>query len=147
MPITDGLDQAIADAVLTLLDADNGPPPLVFYDGVVGPKPDFNAGYVLVYTTIHRPIDDPGNAQDGRSRVWVARWVLHCVSSTAKGARGVAQRARAALLDVRPTVAGFTAAGTGQIRMDTEPAPPQPDEQLGSPVMDAVQTYRLRLES
>lgn len=147
MPITDGRDQAIADVVLALLHADSGPPPLVVYDGVVGPKPDFDAGYVLVYTTLFRPVDDPGNAQDGVSRVWIAHWTLHCVSSTHKGARAVAERARTVLLDVRPTVTGFTAAGTGQIRMDTEPAPPQRDEQIGTPVLDNVQTYRLRLES
>lgn len=144
--MTDGLDQAIANAGLNLLRSDLGPPPLVVCDGKVpaGTAPP----YVQVYFYLDRPIDDPGNAQDGRSRVWVGHWICHCVGGgeDAVAARAVAQRVRTALLDVRPTVAGFTAAGTGQFRLDSS-LPPQRDESTGALVMDAVSTYRLRLES
>jgi hypothetical protein len=96
---------------------------------------------VLVYTTISRPSDDPDNSSDGKTRVWVARWICHCVGGTAAGARGVAQRVRTALLDVRPTVAGLSC---GPIRMEGDSQPPQRDETTGVLVMDAVETYRLR---
>lgn len=146
MPITDGLDQAVAKAGLDLLRADVGPPALQVFDGKV--PANTAPPYVQVYFYLDRPIDDPGNAQDGRSRVWVGRWICHCVGGgdDAVAARMVAQRVRTALLDVRPTVAGFTAGGTGQFRMDSA-QPPQRDETTGVLVMDTVSTYRLRLES
>lgn len=141
MPITDGLDQALANAGIALLQADLGPPPLVVYDGVVPATASANGGYVLVYTTISRPSDDPDNALVGRTGVWVVRWICHCVGGTASGARAVAQRVRTALLDVRPTVAGLSC---GLIRMEGDSQPPQRDETTGVLVMDAVETYRLR---
>lgn len=140
MPITDGLDQAIVNAGIALLQADLGPPALQVFDGVVPAGTAVNNGYVLVYSYLTRPSEDGDNAMDGRTRVWVCHWVLHCVSGTATAARAVAQRARTALLDVRPTVAGLSC---GLIRME-ESLPPQRDETTGTPVMDAVQTYTLR---
>ena len=142
--MTDLLDQAVANVGLNLLRADTS---LTVFDGMVpdGTKPP----YVLVYTTLARPSDDAGNAQDGRTRVWIARWICHCVGagSDAVAARAVAQRVRTQLLDVRPTVAGFDPASVGLIRMEGDPPPPQRDESTGALVMDAVATYRLRLES
>lgn len=145
MPITDGLDQALANAGIALLQADLGPPALVVCDGVVpnGTTPP----YVLVYTTVTRPSDDPDNSGDGKTRVWVVRWICHCVGGTATSARAVAQRARTALLDVRPTVAGFSASAVGPIRMEGDSQPPQRDETTGALLMDAVETYRLRATS
>lgn len=143
MPITDGLDQSLTNVALTLLAADVGPPPLVVFDGVVPADTPVNAGYVLVYSYLSRPSDDLDNAIDGRTRVWDQRWVLHCVGGTASAARAVAQRARTALLDVRPTVSGLSC---GLIRLE-ETQPPQRDETTGVLVMDAVQTYRLRATS
>lgn len=137
--MTDGLDQAIAQAGLTLLTADTG---LVVYDGVVPPGPV--PPYVVVYTTISRPSEDSDNAGDGRTRVWVARWICHCVGANATSARAVAQRVRTQLLDVRPTVAGLAC---GLIRMDGEMLPAQRDESTGVPVMDAVATFQLRATS
>jgi hypothetical protein len=58
-------------------------------------------------------------------------------------ARAVAQRARTALLDVQPTVAGLTC---GRIRLE-DTQPPQRDETTGALVMDAICTYRLRATS
>lgn len=143
MPITDGLDQAIANVALALLDADNGPPALAVFDGLVPAGTPVNSGYVLVYSYLSRPSEDPDNNLDGRTRVWDQRWILHCVGGTAAAARAVAQRARTALLDVRPTVPGLAC---GLIRLE-DAAPPQRDETTGAPLMDAVETYRLRATS
>lgn len=137
--MTDGHDQALADAGLDLLRADAL---LTVHDGVVpagAARP-----YVLVYTSISRPSEDPDNAADGRTAVWVARWICHCVGDNAGAARAVAQRVRTALLDVAPAVAGLSC---GLIRMEAESLPPQRDESTGVPVMDAVETYRLRATS
>lgn len=139
--MTDGLDQAIANAALNLLTAALNlvAPPIPVYDGKV---PDGAAPpYVLVYTTVDRPDADPGNAADGRSRVFVARWICHCVGggSTAVAARAVAQQVRTALLDVRPSIAGLN---PGLIRLE-QSQPPTRDEQTGSLVLDAVEVYRL----
>lgn len=136
--MTDGLDQALYSAGLALLTADAS---LTVYDGVVpaGATPP----YVVVYGTVARPSDDPNNAVDGRTHVWVPRWICHCVGGNASAARAVAQRVRSALLDVRPTVAGFTADAVGPIRLEGDPTPPTKDETTGVVVMDQVETYRL----
>jgi hypothetical protein len=137
--VTDGIDQALATAALTLLTADAG---LTTYDGVV--PPGAGRPYVLVYTTLSRPSEDPDNAGDGRSRVWQARWICHCVGDNAAAARAVAQRVRTQLLDVRPTVSGLSC---GLIRMEGDALPPERDETTGVPVMDSTVTYRLRATS
>jgi hypothetical protein len=141
--MTDGLDQALANAGLNLLRADVGPPALVVHDGKVpnGSTPP----YVLVYTTVDRPSEDEDNPGNGQSRVWLARWICHCVGAGEDGvaARAVAQRVRTALLDVRPVISGLSC---GLIR--SEPAtPPQRDESTGDLVMDLVATYRLKATS
>lgn len=137
--MTDLLDQAVADAGLALLTADTS---LVTLDGIVpgGRLPP----YALVYTTLSRPSEDPDNAFDGRTRVWVARWIVHCVGDDARASRAVAQRVRTALLDVRPVVAGLVC---GPIRMETDAQPPQRDETTSRVVMDSVVTYRMRATS
>lgn len=147
MPITDGLDQALSNAAITLLAADVGPPALVVFDGVVAPNTPVNAGYVLVYTSVSRPTGDPDNPGNGRTSVWVARWICHCVGGTARAATAVAERVRTALLDVHPTIPGFTSSAVGLIRMDGDQLQPQRDETTGVLVMDAVVTYRLRATS
>lgn len=141
--MTDGIDQALANVALTLLIADTGPPQLVVFDGVVPANTSVNAGYVLVYSYLSRPSEDPDNPLNGLTKVWNQRWILHCVGGTASAARAVAQRARTALLDVRPVVAGLAC---GLIRLE-DSQPPQRDETTGVPVMDAVSTYRLRATS
>lgn len=137
---TDGLDQALADVGLDLLRADSL---LTVHDGKVpgGARPP----YVLVYTTVDRPDVDEDNALDGLSRVWVARWICHCVGGGADGsaARAVAQRVRTALLDQRPAISGLSCN-----LIKAEPSqPPQRDETIGGLVMDAITTYRLRATS
>jgi hypothetical protein len=143
VPITDGIDVALAKVALDLLTAQTGPPQLVVFDGVVPANTPVNAGYVLVYCHLSRSSDDPDNSANGRSGVWICRWILHCVSGTASGARGVAARASTALLDVQPVVAGLSC---GRIRLE-DSLPPQRDETTGVLVMDSVATYRLRATS
>lgn len=137
---TDGLDQAIISAGLALLTADVQ---LVVFDGVV-PNPTPTPPYAVVYSTISRPSEDPDNSANGRTSVWVARWIVHCVGSTASASRAVAQRVRTQLLDVRPVVSGLSC---GLIRMEDDTQPPQRDESTGVLVMDSVATYRLRATS
>jgi hypothetical protein len=142
--MTDGLDQALVNAVLGLLRADasyNSVCPT--YDGLVpdGAVPP----YRQVYFNLLRPSDDPDNAADGRSRVWTLYTYVHNVAGgqDASGARAVAQRSRTQLLDQSPAVAGLS---VGMLRLD-DAQPPERDETTGKPVMDAVQTYRLRATS
>lgn len=138
--MTDGLDQALANAGLALLTADVS---LVVFDGTV-PNPTPSPPYCVVYTTVNRPSEDLDNSGDGRSRVWSAAWIVHAVGGNAAAARAVAQRVRTALLDVTPVIAGLSC---GRIRMDPDSPPPEKDETTGAVVMDAVSTYRLKATS
>jgi hypothetical protein len=138
--MTDGIDQALANLVLGLLEADTA---LKTYDGLV-PK-DARPPYRQVYVSITRPSEDPDTAADGRSSVWVARYYVHNVASglDASGARAVAQRTRTTLLDVRPVIAGLNC---GLLRLE-DSQPPERDETTGVLVMDAITTYRLKATS
>lgn len=141
--MTDGLDQAMADAGLNLLRADLGPPALVVLDGPVpaGQQPP----YIRAYTTIEwlpGPEDD-NNALDGVSGRAVVRWTLHCVGANDQAARAVAQRARTQLLDKRPAIAGMV---PGMIRHE-QGVPPTVDEITGVAVVDAVHVYRLTVDT
>lgn len=146
--MTDGLDQALATAGVALLQADASL--TVFRGGVPSPTP--NPPYVVVRTTVERPSDDPDNAADGKSRVWVVRWFCYCVGGgtgatpeTAEvAAIAVAQRVRTQLLDVRPTVTGFGTAAVGPIRWEQSMPPQKADETTGAPIREAVEVYRLR---
>lgn len=140
--MTDGLDQALAQAGLDLLTADAG---LTVFDGAV-PNPYPSPPYVLVYTTVDRPKADPDNPLTGLSKVWTARWICHCVGANAEAARAVAQRVRTQLLDVRPVVAGLSC---DLIEMEPDGQPPRRDESLGSSnlVLDQVKTFRLKATS
>jgi hypothetical protein len=145
--MTDGLDQAIANIVLGLLGLDNGIPNV--FDGFVPAGQGGNAippPYVLVYTTVERPVGEPSNSADGRSRTFVARWYCHCVGANAIAARAMAQRVRTQLLDVRPTGAPLASLNCGLIRHESS-TPPRRDETTGSLVMDAIETYVFRATS
>jgi hypothetical protein len=142
--MSDGLDQALTNAVLGLLRADPTYNTLCpTYDGVVpaGAVPP----YRQVYFNLTRPSEDADNAADGLSRVWVLYTYVHNVGggTDASGARAVAQRSRTQLLDQRPAVTGLS---VGMLRLE-DAQPPERDETTGKPVMDAVQTYRLRATS
>lgn len=144
--MTDGRDLALMNAGIALLQADAN------LTVIRGDAPTPAPPYVVVRSTIDRPSDDPDNAVDGRSAVWVCRWFCYCVGGgtgatpdTAEtAAMEVAQRVRTALLDVRPTVAGFTAGAVGPIKWE-QSQPPQPsDETTGVPIREAVVVFRLR---
>ncbi len=130
--MTDGLDQALANAGLALLTADAN---LTVYDGVV--PDDAEPPYLLVYTSIARPTEHPAVPLNGQSRGFTAQWICHCVGANATAARAVAQRARTQLLDVRPTVAGLTVNLIRQV----ETLPPGRDESTGHLRIDAVEVY------
>lgn len=126
-----------AAAILTLLDADNTPPALVVLDGRV-PK-DQARPYVLVYFDDTDPELAESRPLAGDSERHVLRAICHSVGDNGQAARMVADRVRAALLDVVPTVAGRTCM---PIRRE-DGQPPQRDEQTGTLVMDKVDIYRL----
>lgn len=132
--MTDGLDQALANAGLNLLRADAN---LTVFDGSV---PDGSVPpYVLVYTHVEWPDGAPGDALDGLSGSPTIRWICHCVGGNEVAARAVAQRVRTQLLNQRPTIAGLN---VGMIRHE-QGVPPTRDETTGSPVIDAMNVYRL----
>lgn len=134
--MTDGLDQALANAGLALLTADLS---LVVFDGAV-PNPTPSPPYTVVYTTVEWPAAAAGDALDGLAGSPTVRWICHCVGSNAAAARAVAQRVRTQLLNQRPVIAGLN---VGLIRQEPGPAPPQRDETTGALVMDTVVVYRL----
>jgi hypothetical protein len=133
--------QAHANAVLALLDADNAPPALVVYDGVV---PDGGtAPYVLVYMYLMTP--DGLAAPDAVPLTFdsdvVDWWIYcHCVGGNAAAARSVSDRVRVALLNVTPTIAGRSCF---PIRW-REGQPPQRSEETLQTVFDQVDVYGLR---
>jgi hypothetical protein len=135
--MTDGLDQALVNAGLTLLRADAS---LTVYDGVV-PSPTPAPPYVVVYTTVSRPVEAPSDALAlaGLSNHWTVSWYCHCVGGDATAARAVAQRVRTQLLDVRPVVAGLSC---GLIRQ-TDSQPPTKDETTGVLVIDQIRVFEL----
>ncbi|HTI19972.1 MAG TPA: hypothetical protein VNC22_06485 [Sporichthya sp.] len=143
--MTDGLDQALASAGVSLLQADASL--TVYRGGAPSPTPD--PPYVVVRTTVDRPSDDPDNALNGRSGVWVARWFCYCVGggpgATPEDAEvaaiAVAQRVRTQLLDVRPVIAGLSC---GPIRWEQSTPPQIPDELTGVPIREAIEIFRLR---
>ncbi len=138
--MADTLDQLHINAGLDRLRADTGPPQLAVYpnsEGFVPINPP--APYIRAYTTIERPIEAAGNSMSGLSTTWTVRWYLHCVGANEYAAAATRMRARAMLLDFRPTIAGRTC---GAIRLEAS-NPPQRDDSTGTPLMDAVDVYRL----
>lgn len=131
---------AHAQAILALLDADNDPPPLVFFDGYV---PDKTAPpYVVVYFAIDSPaaeMDLGVSDLTAASRRVDCHVYCHSVGSTGSAARSVASRVRAALLDATPTVSGRTCFPIRHV----ENQPAVRDESTGVLVMDQVDVYRL----
>lgn len=131
---------AHAQAVLNLLDADNGPPPLVFFDSFV--PVNTNPPYVVVYFAYTSPeagLDTQTSTLEGSSLRVDCFAYCHCVGSNAAASRSVAARVRTALLDVAPTVTGRA---TFPIR-HVENQPASRDESTGSLVIDQVDVYRL----
>ena len=137
---------AHAQAFLALLDADNTSPALVVYDGAVPTDPatgkSYPPPYVLVYFTVVTPSGEmsaDSTSLDMDSDRVVLRAYCHNVGANAQAARMVADRTRAALLNVAPAVAGRQC---WPIRQD-EGLPAARDESTGTLVMDQVDVYRL----
>ena len=128
---------AHATALVNLLDADNNPPALVVIAGKV--PPGMLPPYVRVYVHVEDPDDAESRPITGASQRVVARAICHCVGGDDIAARAVAQRVRAAYLDVVPTVAGRVCL---PIRHEAS-NPPVDDESTGTLVVDQVDTYRL----
>jgi hypothetical protein len=97
--------------------------------------------YVSVHVTFGRALGpDPVNPTlDMRSGRATARAYCHCVGRDDVGARAVAQLVEAALLDVRPTIAGRTCF---PIRFESA-EPPRSDESTGLLVANLTVVYRL----
>jgi len=135
--VTDGLDQLLADAGLNLLRADAS---LTVFDGAV-PSPTPAPPYTCVYSTISWAFDPESTGLNGLVRRATVRWTVHSVGANSQASRGVAQRVRTALLNVRPTVAGMN---VGLIR-DDQDSPPDPvrDETTGSLVVNTIHVYSL----
>ena len=126
-----------AAAVLALLNADQGPPPLVVCDGVV--PQGVRAPYVLVYFSDNRPELAESHSLVGDSERYVLRAILHCVGGNPTAARMVADRVEICLLDITVAVAGRNC---WPIRREEGQGPP-PDESTGTTVVDLVTAYRL----
>jgi hypothetical protein len=139
--VSDLLDKAHADAFLGLLHTALDPVPIAVYDGKVpDPLPDVQASpWVVVYFDPGWPVDGAGNALDGKAVTYVTRGYCHCVAGSMAAVRAVTGQVRAALLNVRPTVAGRSA---GLIKWyDGQPA--NPDETLGHLAVNKVDVYEL----
>ncbi|AGL13878.1 DUF3168 domain-containing protein [Actinoplanes sp. N902-109] len=129
-----------AAAILAKLDADDASPPLVVLDGFVptGTLPP----YVVVYFDYDAPPAETDSQASNLVMASLRRDVLaycHSVATTARGARAVAARAEAALLDQVLTVPGRTC---WPIRR-TEGQPARRDETTGTAIFDVVDVYRL----
>jgi hypothetical protein len=126
-------------AVLGLLAADVGPPPLVVCNGL---KPDdVEPPYVLVYFALRTPtgLEVPGLvALEDTSDVLVVSAYCHSVGyDTPEAALAVAGRVRARLLGVEPTVASRVCFPITH----TDGPPTIRDERTQRPVFDQVDVY------
>ena len=129
-----------ANAVLGLLAAAPGGPPLVVLDGYV--PTGTTAPYVVVYFAFDAPAPetDPGSSDGLQRSNRLDAWAYcHCVGATEMAARAVAARVRSALLDVSPAV---TSRSVWPIR-HVENQPATRDESTGPLVVDLVDVYRL----
>ncbi len=126
-----------AAAVLAMLDAVNDAPALNVHDGKVPPNTDpKSAPYVLVYFDSN----DPESDKEARPYRFEMTAICHSVGSSARAARMVADRVRAALLGITPAVAGRSCFPITR----EAGAPPDRDESTGELVMDQVDVYVIR---
>lgn len=135
--MTDGLDEAHAQAGLQLLNANPALAGRVFDSVVPNPTPDATVGYVLVYTDVAWPRDAVGTGLDAAQDTVTTTLTCHCAGATAAAARAIGMQARATLLGVRPVVAGRTC---GLIKQSVA-NPPIRDESLGFAVFDTVMEF------
>lgn len=130
-------DQTHVDALLNLLRADAG---LTTYPDAEGFVPDARPDhYVRVYAAIERLPDAVQNNLNGLALAWTTYTYCHCVGPNEYSAGAVAMRVRAALLNVRPAIAGRNC---GIVRQAAAPPPTRREEQAGVPVFDKIDVYR-----
>lgn len=125
-----------ANAVLNLLRADAQ---LTVYDGQVTGTADH---YALVYSFRQLPggeLAPDKTSLVGDSTTVDMRFYIHCVGVDAVAARAVQGRVQAALLDVRPTIAGRECFPIRWV----EGTQQEPNEETLSLVVDAVDVYSL----
>jgi hypothetical protein len=135
--MTDGIDQALANFWLALLNADPLTPSLAVFDGEV--PPNTPVPYINVYIYTSRPRGSENNAADNKSKALISRAICHSVGGNSVQARAIAQRVRTQLLNASPTITGLSVAMVEQ----EEDQPPARDESTGVPVFELVQVYAL----
>lgn len=121
----------VAAAVLDLLRAD---PDLTVYDG--SPPDNTTPPYVVAWLSID---SERTSRMCAGTDLSALRVTTHSVATTGQGARIVASGVRAALLDITPTVAGWTC---WPIRHEYG-LPPQWDESTGSSWIAAIDGWTL----
>jgi hypothetical protein len=122
-------------AVMALLNAGMTPYPALDEPA----PPDLEPPYQVAYFADNDPEDAESRSLAGRSERYVMRITLHSVGETAVAALAVAQRGRAALLDVVSIVPGRTCF---PIRRE-EGQPVRPKEGTGSETHTKTDVYRL----
>ncbi len=131
-----------AEEVLALLTAISNH---TVYDGKVpSTVPPVKPPYSVVYFTIVTP--DGERAPDavslaGDSDVIILKIYVHNVGGSAQAARNVGWKVRAALLNVKPVIAGRVC---GKIGQEPDEVAPIKDESTGTLIMDLADVYRLR---
>ncbi|MGW5556854.1 hypothetical protein ACWER9_06480 [Micromonospora sp. NPDC003944] len=129
-----------AEAMLELARSAPGTTPLVVLDGAV-PKGTLPP-YALVYFVDHDPEDAESRSVEDAPGRFVLTGYWHLVGGNAAATRALADRLRAVLLGVTPTITGRVCF---PIRRE-ESRPPERDESTGQLVMDRVDLYRLSSE-
>lgn len=135
--MTDSLSKQHVDAILTPLRATSIP----VYPGIDGFTPPNPARpYFRVYTAIQQAPDGAANALDGLSATWLTRAVVHAVADNEYAAEDLAALGRAALVDLRPTIAGRA------VNMIDHEAnePTRRDTSGPDPVFDRVDVYTMQ---
>lgn len=137
--MTDLLDELHADAAPALLRNN-----ATIAGAVLTEVPEATAWpdppYFMIYTIVAWPEDGDANGLDHQAVTCKTTWYVHCVGETAAAARGLGMQARATLLNARPTIAGRNCC---MIVQDDASAPPQKDEQTGTPRWDLPVVYSL----
>lgn len=129
-----------AQAVLTILAAALVTPTLTVYDGAVPSSPATpTPPYVVAYFLVTTPDELAVGMEDVPAWVDCAAY-LHSVGGNATASRNVAGRLRAALLGVKPAVAGRDCARIRHV----DSQPPQRDETTGRLVYSQVDVYQYR---
>lgn len=132
-----------AAAMLALLDGDNADPPLVVHPGAVArTTPPALPPYVVVYFADTDPEDPDSRPLDGLPQRFIQRAYAHSVGENEAACLAVADRVRAAWLNVVPNIAGRNCFPIR--REDGQPV--TRDESTGVLVMSKADVYRLESE-